>query len=166
MKVSFWIVGLLMLLLRSQSTAAQNKKQILGWLRENLKEIKFTNNDPDLRFSVRKTYIFNEDYFVVKTEKYHADKSLDLPAGFAKIWYKNIIDTSAQGYQQQPRKDLRVFTIWANPGYFILGHLGAPLKYWSTFQGATGVDLYLPGNKATSDTIISKLIKLRDLTLP
>jgi len=147
-----------------QKARAQDKTAILDWLRSNLKTVIVHDDDPDLSYTMTKTYTFYDNNFVVKTVKDFEDKDLNSAPAFSKIWYKDMIPEKEITFQNEHPDGANIFTITANPVYYIIGKEEAPLQYWRHFDEPSGLDLFLPKDEKLSVEIINKIMKLKDLS--
>lgn len=152
----------LFLLAGMQKAKAQTKTETLDWLRINLKSVVIHNNDSILPYTMTKTYTFYDDNFVVKTVKDFEDKDLNGAPAFSKIFYKNIIPEKDIVFQDEHPDGINVFTITANPVYFIIGKEDAPLSFWQHFNEPSGLDLYLPEDKELSREAVKRLMLLAE----
>lgn len=148
------------------STCAQTKAETLQWLRSHLDTIVVHHKDSLLPYTMTKIYTFYEDAFVVKTVKdFIKDKSLNGTPAFSKVWYKDIftkIDTAIiRGMnREEAGHEVYIYAVWAEHVYFIIGEENAPIKYWRTFNEPSGLDLYLPEDKAKSIEVIKRIMLL------
>lgn len=169
MKKLIAILTFCCLLFNTQSANAQDKTETLNWLRSHLDTIVVQNNDSILPYTMTKTYTFYDDAFVVKTVKdFYKDTSLNGPAAFGKVWYKDIFtenDTAiTRGIQSEEAEGkMFVYTIWAAHVYSIIGREDAPLPFWRTFNEPMGLDLYLPGDKALGIKAVQMLYRSASL---
>lgn len=136
---------------------AQDKTEILDWLRSHLKTVVVESDDTELKSKMTKTYTFYDDAFVVKTEWDFKDKDLNGPPYFAKIWYTDMTSGNLQDEQTN------VYILSVAILYTRAGTEKEPKEHWYSFQEPTEIELYLTEDKELNREIITKLMKLQAL---
>ncbi|MFA7686619.1 MAG: hypothetical protein WCY25_02010 [Moheibacter sp.] len=139
------------------SAKAQDKTEILDWLRSHLKTVVVESDDSDLKSKMTKTYTFYDDAFVVKTAWDFEDKAFNGPPYFAKIWYADMISGDLQDGQTN------IYILSVAVLYTRAGTEKESKEHWYSFQEPTEIELYLTEDKELNREIIAKLMKLQAL---